>query len=216
MERGMEMVKQVALYCRISNLDPRAQATLDHQEKWGHEEAVRLECKVVGVYKDQITGTVESRPELDRLRADIPARGIEGVFVYSDDRLAREHNVLINLVQEFDDLGAPIHFGNVVVGDLSDADGWLMFSIRGLLVEWERKKVVQRLSRGATAARQRGVLFSKLPNHFRQVDGGVIVPDEAALDMFNSRELGETIARIAERHRTYLRDVSRTIERVRE
>src|SRR5437879_1366416 len=116
-------MKRVAIYSRISNLDPRAQATLDHQEKRGREEAVRLEYEVVGVYKDQIAGTVESRLELDRLRADISAIGIEGVFVYSDDRLAREHNVLINLVKEFDDLGAPIHFGNVVVGDLSDADG---------------------------------------------------------------------------------------------
>jgi DNA invertase Pin-like site-specific DNA recombinase len=130
--------------------------------------------------------------------------------------LGREHNVIFNLVQEFATLGAPIHFKNLEVGDLSDADSWFMFYIRAGLVEWERRKVVQRMTRGAKEARSQGVLFSGIPNHFKEVSGGLIEPDDVALDMFEGRMSRlESIPEIAERHRTYIRDVQRTIDRVR-
>ena len=212
------------LYLRVSDMDvdpnasdPEAdlQKKIQHQEDWGRREATALGVRIVRVYKERHTGTVKDRPEMNRLKSEIPELGVKIVLVYSDDRLARDDIVARDLVREIEALGATVHFGNISFEGMLPKDRKLMFGIKVLITAWERDTIVDRLSRGAKYAKSEGTLFYKVPNHFRQDDRGIIRPDDDALDMHARRERGESANTIAESHETYRLDVDRTVERVR-
>lgn len=210
-------MKKGAIYARESNIGgdrKEVDRLLEEQVRWGRAEAERLGVEVVGVYKDIITGTVEGRPELDRLRADIPRLGIQVVLVRDDSRLGREHQVTFNIVNEFAALGAPIHFGNISVGDLTDADQWFVFYVLTGATEWEKRRLVKKMATGAKRARDKGVHFAKAPKHFIETEDRLLVPDETAEAIYDARAAGEGVHAVALRFRTHDQDVYRTVRRV--
>lgn len=84
-----------AMYLRKSRADVEAEArgegeTLARHRKTLYALAARMHLSVDAVYQEVVSGdTIEARPQMRRLLADVAARKYDGVFVMEVERLAR-------------------------------------------------------------------------------------------------------------------------------
>jgi DNA invertase Pin-like site-specific DNA recombinase len=102
-----------------------------------------------------ISGSEESRPELDRLMADARQRKLDVVLVWKLDRFGRSLKHLVNALAEFEALG--ITFASLKDNlDLSTPSGRLMFQIIGAMAEFERSLIQERVRAGLRNARAKG------------------------------------------------------------
>jgi DNA invertase Pin-like site-specific DNA recombinase len=124
-----------------------------------------------GCYVDTgISGSKESRPELDRLMADARQRKIDVVLVWKLDRFGRSLKHLVNALAEFEALG--ITFASLKNNlHLSTPSGRLMFQIIGAMAEFERSLIQERVRAGLRNAKAKG---RKLGRPRVAVDGALI------------------------------------------
>ncbi len=102
------------------------------------EYCKRRNLRIVGEYADiGVSGSKDSRPELNRLMADAKQRKFDAVCVWKLDRFGRSLRHLVNALAEFESLG--ICFVSLKDNlDLSTPSGRLMFQIIGAMAEFER------------------------------------------------------------------------------
>src|SRR5215472_8590896 len=146
-------INRVALYARVSTLngqDPEMQL-LELREY-----AARRCWTVSGEYVDQgVSGSKESRPELNRLTADAHRRVFDAVLVWKIDRYGRSLKHLVNALADLAAYGvAFISFRDNL--DLSTPSGRLMFQIIGAMAEFERSLIQERVRAGLRNARAKG------------------------------------------------------------
>jgi len=105
------------------------------------EYAARRGWKVHSEYVDQgISGSKESRPELNRLTADAHRRAFDAVLVWKIDRYGRSLKHLVNALADLSAYGvAFVSFRDNL--DLSTPSGRLMFQIIGAMAEFERSLI---------------------------------------------------------------------------
>jgi DNA invertase Pin-like site-specific DNA recombinase len=108
------------------------------------------------VYVDRITGSRDSRPELNRLMADARRRRFSLVLVWKLDRLGRSLRHLVNTLAEFEALGIALVSMRESL-DLSVPAGRLMFQIIGAMAEFERGLISERVTAGMRHAKTRGI-----------------------------------------------------------
>jgi DNA invertase Pin-like site-specific DNA recombinase len=120
------------------------------------EYAGRRGWEIAGEYTDQgVSGSKESRPELNRLMTDTHRRQFDAVLVWKIDRFGRSLKHLVNALA---DLAA---YGVAFVSlrdnlDLSTPSGRLMFQIIGAMAEFERALIQERVKAGLQNARAKG------------------------------------------------------------
>ncbi len=146
-------IKRVALYARVSTLngqDPEMQLSELR------EYAVRRGWTVSDEYVDQgVSGSKESRPELNRLTADAHRRLFDAVLVWKIDRYGRSLKHLVNALADLDAYG--VAFVSLRDNlDLSTPSGRLMFQIIGAMAEFERALIQERVRAGLRHARAKG------------------------------------------------------------
>jgi DNA invertase Pin-like site-specific DNA recombinase len=144
---------RVALYARVSTLngqDPQMQL------REMREYATRRGLEVVDEYTDHgISGSSESRPQLNRLMADAQHRKFDAVLVWKVDRFGRSLRHLVNALAELGALGvAFISLRDNL--DLSTPSGRLMFAVIGAMAEFERSLIQERVRAGLRNARAKG------------------------------------------------------------
>jgi DNA invertase Pin-like site-specific DNA recombinase len=112
--------------------------------------------ELAGCYVDNgISGSKESRPELDRLMVDARQRKLDVVLVWNLDRFGRSLKHLVNALAEFEGLG--ITFASLKDNlDLSTPSGRLMLQIIGAMAEFERSLIQERVRAGLRNARAKG------------------------------------------------------------
>jgi DNA invertase Pin-like site-specific DNA recombinase len=111
--------------------------------------------QLVGEYIDRVSGSKESRPELNRLMADAKQRKFDVVCVWKLDRFARSLKHLVVALAEFESLG--VQFVSLKDNlDLTTASGRLMFQIIGAMAEFERSLIQERVRAGLRNARAKG------------------------------------------------------------
>lgn len=110
-------------------------------------------ANVEQVFTDEgVSGSVSSRPELDRCIAHL--RSGDTLVVWRLDRLARSLKNLLELVESLSARG--IHLRSLTEAiDTSSASGRLILSVFGALAEFERSLIIERTQAGLTAARLR-------------------------------------------------------------
>ena len=80
------MTKRVAIYARVSTKDQSVDMQLDDLERYSKERSLNI----FKVYKDNgVSGTKETRPELNDLMNDARKRKFDIVLVWRFDRFAR-------------------------------------------------------------------------------------------------------------------------------
>src|SRR5215468_11192748 len=110
---------------------------------------------VFGEYVDTASGAKDSRPELNRLLADVHRRKCDLVLVWKLDRWGRSLRHLVNSLAELEARG--VAFVSLRDNlDLSTPAGRLMFQIIGAMAEFERALIAERVKAGMRNARAKG------------------------------------------------------------
>jgi len=142
-----------ALYARVSTLngqDPELQL------RELREFAVRRGWEIAGEYVDQgVSGSKESRPQLNRLLADARKRRFDVIAVWKLDRFGRSLKHLVMTLADLESLG--IAFVSLRDSfDLSTPSGRLLFQLVGAMAEFERALIQERVRAGLKNAKAKG------------------------------------------------------------
>ncbi|MEB6266918.1 recombinase family protein [Staphylococcus haemolyticus] len=107
------------------------------------------------IFSDHISGAKSKRPGLDR--AIEFARSGDTIVVWRLDRLGRNMEDLITLVNELNERGVSFHsLEENITMDKSSSTGQLLFHLFAAFAEFERNLILERSSAGRIAARARG------------------------------------------------------------
>ena len=161
---------RVALYARVSTHDKGQNPEMQLAEL--REYCVRRDLQIAGEYVDQgVSGSRESRPELDRLMKDARRRRFDAIAVWKLDRWARSLRFLVVSLADLQALGvAFISLRDNL--DLSTPSGRLMFAMVGAFAQFERELTVERVRAGLAHARAKG---KRLGRPALGVDGSTVL-----------------------------------------
>jgi DNA invertase Pin-like site-specific DNA recombinase len=148
------MSARVAIYARVSTTNHGQDVSLQTRDM--HQFAEARGWRLADEYVDNgVSGSTDSRPELNRLMADAKRRKFDVVLVWKLDRFGRSLRHLVNALAEFESLN--IAFVSLSDNlDLSTASGRLMFQIIGAMAEFERALIQERVKAGIRNARAKG------------------------------------------------------------
>jgi DNA invertase Pin-like site-specific DNA recombinase len=130
-------------YARISTADQNLDLQIDALRAAGCEH----------ICEDRLSGTLRSRPGLDKAIASLAAGDV--LTVWKLDRLGRSLSHLVGLVDELGKRG--IGFRSLTESiDTTSAGGRLLLHVMAALAEFERSIIVERTQAGIKAAKNRG------------------------------------------------------------
>src|SRR5690348_1755705 len=137
---------KVAIYARVSTKDKGQDTDLQVRELRAYAE--QRGWNVVGEYVDKgISGSKDSRPQLDRLMLDAKQRKLDVVLCWKLDRFGRSLKHLVNALAELESVG--VSFASLRDGfDLTTASGRLMFGVVAAMCEFERDLIRERVKAG--------------------------------------------------------------------
>ncbi len=148
-----DRIPRVALYGRVSTTtgqDPQMQL------RELREYADRRGWQVASEYVDRgVSGTKDSRPELNRLMTDAHRRRFEIIAVWKFDRFARSVSHLLRALETFKALGIEFVSLSEQV-DTSTPTGKMVFTVLGAVAELERSLIAERVKAGLRNARAKG------------------------------------------------------------
>lgn len=148
---------QCALYARVSSESQTRDNTIASQITALRERiaAESFQLEPDHSYVDEgYSGSILSRPALERLRDAIAGGHIERIYVLSPDRLARRYAHQVLLIDEFRRAGAEVVFLNHPIGGTAEDD--LLLQVQGVIAEYERAKILERSRRGRRHAARSG------------------------------------------------------------
>ena len=148
------MTARLAIYARVSTVNHGQDVNLQLRELRQFAEA--RGWQVAGEYVDAgVSGSKDSRPELNRLMADAHQRRFEVVCVWRFDRFARSVSHLLRALETFKALGIDfVSFSEQM--DTSTPAGKMVFTVLGAVAELERSLIVERVRAGLRNARAKG------------------------------------------------------------
>lgn len=134
--------KRAAAYARVSSGKDASIQSLSAQISYYSGFIQRhSEWEYAGVYADEaITGTKDSRTELQRLLADCKAGNIDIILTKSISRFARNTVDLIETVRRLRELNVDVYFERENIHSMS-SDGELMLSILASFAQEESRSV---------------------------------------------------------------------------
>jgi DNA invertase Pin-like site-specific DNA recombinase len=145
---------RAALYARVSTSNNGQDPSMQTREL--REYCERRGWKASGEYVDEgISGTKDSRPELNKLMADAHRRRFDAIVVWRFDRFARSVSHLLRALETFKALG--IEFVSISEQvDTSTPTGKMVFTVLGAVAELERSLIAERVKAGLRNARAKG------------------------------------------------------------
>ena len=157
-------MKRAALYARVSTAQQEEQGTIASQVAALRERIVQDGCHLDPAHEfidDGVSGTYLARPGLDRLR-DLASEGVFDVlYVLSPDRLARRYAHQCVVLEELARWQVEVVFLNQPVSDRPEER--MMVQILGILAEYEREVIRDRLRRGKLYKARQGQVFAITP-----------------------------------------------------
>jgi DNA invertase Pin-like site-specific DNA recombinase len=148
------MSARVAIYARVSTLNHGQDVSLQTREL--QQFATARAWTIAGEYIDAgVSGSKDSRPELNRLMADAHKRRFDVVCVWRFDRFARSVSHLLRALETFNALGIDfVSYSEQM--DTSTPAGKMVFTVLGAVAELERSLIVERVRAGLRNARAKG------------------------------------------------------------
>ena len=145
---------RTALYARVSTSDKGQDPQMQLREL--REYCQRRGWDIAGEYIDVgVSGSKDSRPELNRLMLDAAKRKFDAVVVWRFDRFARSVSHLLRALETFRSLG--IEFVSYTEAiDTSTPVGKMTFTVLGAVAELERSLIIERVRAGVRNARAKG------------------------------------------------------------
>jgi DNA invertase Pin-like site-specific DNA recombinase len=145
---------RAALYARISTVGHGQDAGLQLDEL--RQVAAQRGWTIAGEFADLgVSGTVDSRPELDRMMAEARAGKLDLIAVFRFDRFARDTRHLLVSLEELRCLGVDFISLREQV-DTSTPMGKAMFTIIAAVAQLERDIIRERVIAGVRRAQAAG------------------------------------------------------------
>ena len=146
--------KRVGLYLRVST----GEQTVENQR-----QALTAACeargwRIVAEFEDNgISGAKgrDSRPGFDRLLKAATQRKIDVVAAWSVDRLGRSLQDLVGFLAELNAVGCDLYLERQAV-DTTTPAGRALFQMLGVIAEFERAIIQERINAGIARARVKG------------------------------------------------------------
>lgn len=177
---------RVAIYCRVSTADQSCERQINDLQAY----AQRAGWLVVGVWKETVSGTKESRSERQNLIALAQARQIDLILVTELTRWGRSMLDLIHTLQQLQSWNVSLNAQTGFQFDLTTSQGKLMAGIMASLAEFESDLIKERVRSGIAAAKARGKKIGRQP-------GQRIKSDRLAPRVLNLVEEGKSYRTIA-------------------
>jgi len=145
---------RLAIYARVSTTNHGQDVNVQLRELRQFAEA--RGWQIAGEYVDAgVSGSKDSRPELNRMMADAHHRSFDVVCVWRFDRFARSVSHLLRALETFKALGIDfVSFSEQM--DTSTPAGKMVFTVLGAVAELERSLIVERVRAGLRNARAKG------------------------------------------------------------
>ncbi len=148
---------QVAIYARVSTLNQQQEGTIASQVRLLKQHIQQQSWSLLPEHEfldEGVSGARLDRPALDRLR-DCAGRGeFDAVVILAPDRLARNYAHQWFLVEEFEKLNTQLIFLQNPFGDTPQ--GKLLTQMQGMIAEYERAQIAERMRRGRLEKARRG------------------------------------------------------------
>jgi len=178
-------MKRAAIYARISTL--RQDEGMQMSDL--RELAQRHKWEIVTEYIDRgVSGSKESRAELNKLMADAKRRKFDVVMVWKFDRFARSLKHLITALAEFDHLGIDFVSHQEAV-DTSTPAGKALFSMIAVMAEFERELIRERVKAGLDNYKKKGGTLGRRETLF-DVNEAILLRKEGKSWREISKKLG--------------------------
>ena len=151
----MTRTLRAALYARVSTANKGQDVGLQLDEL--RQAASQRGWLIVGEYVDEgISGTRDSRPELDRMVQDAKAGRFDLVAVFKLDRLARSLRHLLTLSEDLTSWGVGLVSLRDAGIDTTSPSGRLLLQIIGAFSEFEAAIIRERVIAGIRRAQAQG------------------------------------------------------------
>ncbi len=160
------MVQRVAIYCRVSTTDQ----SCERQERDLLEYAALGGYQVVGVWKETISGTKNSRTERSVVMALAQSHKIDAILVTEMTRWGRSTIDLIETLHSLHSWGVSLIAQTGLQFNLNTPQGRLIAHLMASLAEFERDLVRERVRSGVAAAKARGQKFGRQPGQRVKAD----------------------------------------------
>lgn len=145
---------KAAIYARVSTSNHGQDVGMQTREL--REYCERRGFQIVGEYLDEgISGAKDSRPELNRLMADVHRRTFDAIVCWKFDRFARSVSHLLRALETFNSLGIALVSLSEQV-DTTTPAGRMIFTALGAASELERSLIAERVRAGLRNARAKG------------------------------------------------------------
>jgi DNA invertase Pin-like site-specific DNA recombinase len=144
---------KAAIYCRVSTT---AGQSVEMQLRDLRQLAQQRGYEIVAEFCDEgVSGSCDSRPQLDRMLADAQRGKFQTVLIWRLDRLGRSLQHLVRLFENFRAWNvALISFGEGL--DFSTSMGKLFYQLSGAFAEFERDCIRERVKAGLRNAVAKG------------------------------------------------------------
>ena len=141
------MTTKVALYCRVST--STKDQTTENQLRELTAYCDRMGYEVVKVYEDEVSGakTREKRPAYNEMCKDAFLKKFDTIIGWDCSRFGRSMKEFISFLSDMDDRG----IGVIAVKnglDTSSSSGRMMMKMIGLMEEWNREMLIERVNAG--------------------------------------------------------------------
>lgn len=189
---------RTAIYARVSTKDKGQ--THDMQLDALKPFILSRGWELVGIYSDTISGTKDSRPQLDLLMAHARARKLDCICVWRFDRFARSTKHLLLALDEFNSLG--VQFVSLTEQlDTTTSMGKAMFTIMAAFGQLERDLIAERVKTKVQQLIANGAKWGAPKKVFRR--------DEALAELTAGASLRATAKKYEVSHMTLARELKR-------
>jgi len=137
-----------------------ARVSTDAQDLTQQRTALK-EAGCEKTFSDKLTGATADRPQLQKLLRTVTAGDV--VLVTAVDRLLRDTTDLLVIARDLEKAGAGLRSIAEPVIDTTSDFKELILAIFGVAAKLERRRIIDRTTRGRADAKAKGVKFGRKP-----------------------------------------------------
>jgi DNA invertase Pin-like site-specific DNA recombinase len=194
------MGKRAAIYVRVST----DEQSVENQEAELRATAERMGHEIIAVYRDKgISGAKgrNGRPGFDAMHRDAARRRFDMVMAWSVDRLGRSLQDLVGFLSELHAFKIELYLHQQGL-DTTTPAGKAMFQMMGVIAEFERTLIQERVRAGMARAKREGKHVGRppiAPELEQRIREALVVPGRPGVRVI-ARQFGvnpATVQRIA-------------------
>jgi len=153
-------MKKVVLYCRVSTKDQNCERQISELK----EIAKNHNYHIIDEYIDTgFSGSLKSRPELDRMMTDAFSKKFEMIMTLELSRIGRSTKNLLEIVEKLKEKDINLFIANQQI-DTSTPSGEMFFTIASAFVTYEKNLIKERVISGLQNAKKKGKVLGNKTN----------------------------------------------------